>query len=104
MKIEGNDFAANLHPSITSMLEESKWMRRLQYKTPEGLYNLRRANIKETLVRVLVCHQPHGHVFKEGIHVGLVRVVRIRKEGGKRWRGKWRQGERTGLRKRKRRE
>ncbi len=54
IKVEDNSFSANLHSSITTVLEESKWMTRLQYKMPEGFYNLQRANIKDTLSRLVV--------------------------------------------------
>jgi len=54
MKVEESGFTANLHPSISSVLEESKWMARLLYKMPDGLLNLHRANIKETLAKIRV--------------------------------------------------
>lgn len=54
MKKNG-EMAANLHLSITSMLEEAKWMRRLEYKMPDSLHNLNMANVKDTLARINVC-------------------------------------------------
>ena len=38
----------NLHPTILSMIEEAKWMRRLGLKVPEKFHVLNMADVKKT--------------------------------------------------------
>ena len=49
--------AVNLHPTILTMLEEAKWMRRLGLKIPEKFHTLNMANVKKTYdqLKVSVC-------------------------------------------------
>ena len=49
------EYEPNLHSSITTMLEEAKWMRRLHYKVPDMLHSITIANIKKTYSRLVVC-------------------------------------------------
>lgn len=44
----------NLHPTIVSMLEEAKWMRRLGLKIPENFHTLNMANVKKTHAQLKV--------------------------------------------------
>lgn len=46
----------NLHHSITTMLEEAKWMSRLNLKIPEILHIITIANVKRTYSQLLVRH------------------------------------------------
>ena len=45
----------NLHPTIVSMLEEAKWMRRLGLKIPESFHTLNMADVKKTHAQLKVC-------------------------------------------------
>lgn len=49
------EYVANLHSSITTMVEEAKWMQRLEFKIPEALHNVTIANVKKTYSRLAVC-------------------------------------------------
>ena len=40
--------SVNLHPTILTMLEEAKWMRRLGLKIPDAFHTLNMANVKKT--------------------------------------------------------
>ena len=44
----------NLHPTIVSMLEEAKWMRRLGLKIPESFHTLNMADVKQTHAQLKV--------------------------------------------------
>ena len=44
----------NLHPTIVSMLEEAKWMRRLGLKIPENFHTLNMADVKRTHAQLKV--------------------------------------------------
>ncbi len=50
---DGN-ICANLHPTIVSMYEEAKWMRRLNLKVPPAYHALTMANMKETYDQIKV--------------------------------------------------
>ena len=40
--------SVNLHPTILTMLEEAKWMRRLGLKIPDAFHTLHMADVKKT--------------------------------------------------------
>ena len=44
----------NLHPTVLSVLEEAKWMRRLGLKIPESFHTLNMANVKRTHAQLKV--------------------------------------------------
>ena len=48
------DMVVNLHPTIVSMLEEAKWMRRLGLKIPNSFHTLNMADVKRTHAQLKV--------------------------------------------------
>ena len=53
--ISDGTMAVNLHPTILTMLEEAKWMRRLGLKIPDRFHTLNMANVKKTYGQLKVC-------------------------------------------------
>ena len=52
--------SVNLHPTIPTMLEEAKWMRRLGLKIPDAFHTLNMANVKKTHDQLKV----QGYVYE----------------------------------------
>lgn len=48
------DMVVNLHPTIVSMLEEAKWMRRLGLKIPNNFHTLNMTDVKRTHAQLKV--------------------------------------------------
>ena len=55
----------NLHPTILTMLEEAKWMRRLGLKIPDTFHTLHMADVKKTHDQLKVERSVHMHIHGE---------------------------------------
>ena len=57
MKRKDGQLNVNLHSSITSMLEEAKWMQRLGLEVPDAIHQLSLTNIKNKFDQLKVLNQ-----------------------------------------------
>lgn len=54
-------WSVNIHSSITTLLEEAKWMQRLGLEVPDAVYQLSIANVKSNCDQLKVQYiQLHG--------------------------------------------
>lgn len=57
LKPKDGQLKVSLHSSITSMLEEAKWMERLGLEVPDAIHQLSLTNIKNNFDQLKVLNQ-----------------------------------------------
>lgn len=57
LKHKDGQLKVSLHSSITSMLEEAKWMERLGLEVPDAIHQLSLTNIKNNFDQLKVLNQ-----------------------------------------------
>ena len=56
-------WSVNIHSSITTLLEEAKWMQRLGLEVPDTVHQLSIANVKSNCDQLKVHIQLHGILY-----------------------------------------